>query len=51
MARDEDLLKNAIETYSKLVEDVQLELIRLDVEKLVNDLAKWSLGRKTGEKL
>ena len=47
LARDEDLLKSAMDIYSNLVEDIKLETVRLDYEKLENDLAKWTIQLKS----
>lgn len=46
MARDKDILKNALDTYNKFVEDTKLEEFRLDYEKLKEDLSKWTAELK-----
>ena len=46
LARDKGLLKNALNKYSKFVEDTKLEEIRCDYEKLEEDLAKWTAQLK-----
>ena len=47
LARDEDLLKSAMDIYSNLVEDIKLEGVRLQFEKLETDLAKWTAQLKS----
>ena len=46
LGRDKGLLKNALNKYSKFVEDTKLEEIRCDYEKLEDDLAKWTAQLK-----
>ena len=46
MARDKDLLENALDTYNKFIEDTKLEEFRLDYEKLKENLAKWTVELK-----
>ena len=42
LARDKDLLGKALDNLNKLVEDTQLECLRLRFESVKQDLAKWA---------
>ena len=46
LAREKDILRNAMDTYSTLMEDTKLEEVRMAYEKLEENLAKWATQMK-----